>query len=267
MSVSKKDIEQLSYVELMAFLDEVNRPPGGKDSVRRVVQNTFLTPSSKALDVGCNTGYVTFEIAHLVGCKVTGLDIDSSMIKTAEKNRKKDTHAQLISFRKGDAMRLPFKTRTFDLVMSGGSTAFVDDKINAIKEYKRVTKQWGFVADVNFFYHTKPPAILLKKLNALLDINIQPWDKSYWLKIYEGADLEPYYEYEGKMSKVSNRQVSEYCDAMIRHRKLNPAVKKIMYARLSEAMTLFNENHKYLAYGVFVYRNRPEKEQVSLFGA
>jgi len=149
--ITPQKIKEISYVDLMAFLGEVNRPPGGKNSVRILVQNCFITKDSKVLDVGCNTGYVSFEIAHLAKCSVVGVDINGNMIKAAKKIKKKDPLGHLIKFRVADAMNLPFRKEVFDVVVSGGSTAFIEDKIRVIQEYKRVLKQWGFIADINFF--------------------------------------------------------------------------------------------------------------------
>jgi SAM-dependent methyltransferase len=83
--ITLQKIKEMSYVDLMAFLAEVNRPPGGKDSIRVLAQNCFITKDSKVLDVGCNTGYVSFEIAHLAECSVVGVDISENMIRSSEK--------------------------------------------------------------------------------------------------------------------------------------------------------------------------------------
>jgi len=53
---------------------------------------------------------------------------------------------------------------------------------------------------------------------------------------------------------------------MTRQKKLNKETKKELVKRLTNAMTLFNENHKYLAYAIFILRKRPIEEQISLFG-
>ena len=79
--ITLQKIKEMGYVDLMAFLGEVNRPPGGKDAVRILTQNCFFTKDFKVLDVGCNTGYVSFEIARLTKCSVIGVDINENMIK------------------------------------------------------------------------------------------------------------------------------------------------------------------------------------------
>lgn len=265
--INPQKIKEMGYVDLMAFLDEVNRPPGGKDSVRILVQNCFINKDSKVLDVGCNTGYVSFEIAHLAKCSVLGVDINKNMIKAAEKIRKSDNLCHLLKFKVADAMNLPFLKETFDAVVSGGSTAFIDDKAKALQEYKRVLKQWGFVADINFFYKKKPPVSLLKKLNSILEIKIEPWNINYWVDLYEKAGLEKYFIHVGQMQPISSQAVKSYCSMMANEKQLPRNIELELKEKLLKIMSIFNKNHKYLGYGVFVFRKRPREEQISLFGA
>lgn len=266
-NITSQKIKEMGYLDLMAFLEEINRPPGGKDSVRILTQNCFITKDAKVLDVGCNTGYVSFEIAHLAQCLVVGVDISKKMISAAEKIKKRDPLGRLIKFKIADATNLPFKNEMFDIVVSGGSTAFIDDKIKAVQEYKRVLKQWGFIADINFFYRVKPPAPLIKQLNSILEIEIKPWDLNYWINLYEQRGLEKYFIYTNKIRPVSRQAVENYCSIMAKEKGLSKNIEIELKKRLVEIMKVFNENHKYLAYGIFIFRKRPDKEQTSLFGA
>lgn len=257
----------MPYVKLMALLKEVNRPPGGKDSLRRVVQNCFITNRSKVLHGGCNTGSTALEIAHLAKCKIIGVDISPHMILAARRYKQRDPLGKLVTFQVADVMRLPFKDESFDAVVAPGSTAFVADKTRAINEYRRVLKPWGFLAEINFFYHHKPPRRLITEMNKLMKINIQPWDMSYWLNLYDNCQLERYYTFTGAMQQVSKRRVVEYCRVMAKSQKFSPLVERALARRLISIMSLFNENHRYLSYGIFILRKRPELEQISLFGA
>ena len=54
---------------------------------------------------------------------------------------------------------------------------------------------------------------------------------------------------------------------MIIFKGLPKGVQKSLIERLTSIMNLFNENHKYLAYGIFILRKRSDIEQISLFGA
>lgn len=266
IKVTLKQIEKMSYVELMAFLEEVNRPPGGKDSIKKVVQNCFITKDSRVLDVGCNTGYCAFEIAHLAKCRVSGIDISPKMIKTANKFKKDDSLKNLIDFKIADAMKSPFKNEEFDVIISGGSTAFIDDKEKALQEYKRVLKPWGFIADINFYYKIKPPARLIQDLNQLMNTDIKPWDIQYWLDLYKKVGLEKYSVYTNDVKQVAQKEIENYCNIIVKQKKLTKPLRNTLRKKLVSIMSLFNKNHKYLAYSVFILRKRPTEEQISLFG-
>lgn len=267
MQYNADKIKRMAYVDLMALIGEVNRPAGGKKTIRKVVQNTFISEVSKVLDVGCNTGYCSFEIVHLVECEVIGIDINPHMINVAKKIREKDTLKNLLEFKIADGMNLPYKNNIFDLVISGGSTAFMSNKDKAIQEYKRVLKPWGFIADINFFYKKKPPTKLINKLNGLMDINIKPWDINYWLNLYHRQGLEKYFIHLGNVKKVKRKELEIYCQEMTKNINLSQSARALLMKRLADIMWLFNRNHEYLAYGIFILRKRPVQEQISLFGS
>lgn len=263
--LTKSLIRKMTYVQLMAFLEEINRPPGGKDSIRQIVQNCFISKNSLVLDVGCNTGFCSFELVHLCKCRVIGIDISKEMIKSANAIKKRDPLGNLVRFQIADGMNLPFKSKTFDVVFSGGSTAFIKDKKRAIEEYARVTKNFGFIADINFYYQKKPPMKLVKKLNTLLDIEIEPWDMGYWINLCEETCLEKFYVYTSGVKTKTKKEIKNYCIGMADQKKLEVGIKKELLKRLEEIMSLFNENHKYLKYCIFIYRKVPQPPQISLF--
>lgn len=263
--ITPADISKMNYVQLMANINEVNRPPGGKKSVGYAARNAFINSDSKVLDVGCNTGFCTFEIAHLCKANVLGVDISPEMISAANAYKKLDPLKQLVNFQVADGMHLPFKDESYDVVFSGGSTAFIDDKQKALMEYARLTKPWGFVIDINFFYHKKPSVSLLKQLNDLMEINIEPWGLDYWLDLYKNSDLELYQYHTDKVELVSKNAITEYSKTLVKDKGYSLETEKAVIKRLVEAMSLFNKNHRYLSYGVFINRKRSIKEQVTLF--
>lgn len=262
-----RGIEEMSYVDFIAFLSAENRPPGGKESVRIVVQNTFVSSSSRVLDIGCNTGFCTFEMTHLSKSRVIGLDIDPEMVEAA--NRKLDNEpsyfAKRIAFIVGDAMKLPFQNNSFDLVLCGGSTAFVDNKALAIQEYKRVCQEYGFIADVNYFYRKIPPTNLIDRLNNLMGINIEPWGMEHWINLYESAGLERCYIGVGLSGFGTEEEVKQYCEYIARKKKLSKTLEEAIFRRFFDTIRLFNENHEYLSYGIFVYRKAPGVIEPYLF--
>lgn len=261
----------MPYVDFLAFIKETNRPPGGKDSVRRMAINSFINFKSSVLHSGCNTGYCSFEITHLTKCKTKAIDVNKNMVQAAKDKLKLELkiYRERISFQAGDAHNLIFKDNSFDLVFSGGSTAFMKDPPKVVREYKRVCKPYGFVGDMCMFYKNDPPLDLIKKINDLLKIEIKPWKKDYWVSLYANEGLELYYDHTADMPyNPTNKDLEKFCEqistgAFASYPKeiIETANKKFL-----DYMSLFNENHKYLAYSVLLFRKDEAKEQVSLFG-
>jgi 2-polyprenyl-3-methyl-5-hydroxy-6-metoxy-1,4-benzoquinol methylase len=76
-------IDTLPYVRLLALLSESNRPPGGIDTVRRLVAVTHLRPGADVLHAGCSAGFLSRELARRSGCQVLGIDISPDMAASA----------------------------------------------------------------------------------------------------------------------------------------------------------------------------------------
>lgn len=260
-------VKSMWYVDFMASLNEINRCPWWIDSVRKTVLNSFISSYSHVLDVWCNTGYVSFEIARLAWCKVTWVDINENMIEKAMEHNNDITTRDLVDFQVWDWMNLKFNDNVFDLVVSGGSSIFMDDMKKWLFEYKRVCKDWWFIADINFFYTDKVPSGTIQEINWLLWINIQPWKKDYFLRLYEQAGLERFYVSLEETYNPTENEMEDYCKKMIDDSVYSQVWKEVRiaaYNKLYGYMKLFVENNKYLSYWVFIYRKTPQ-QQVSLF--
>ncbi len=102
--------------------------------------------SSKILEVGCGTGFVSLYLAKR-GYNPVCLDINKSILKVAEGNFKKEgVKGQFVV---GDAEKLPFPNSSFDIVTSFGLLEHFDNPKKAISEMIRVLKPGGlFFADI-----------------------------------------------------------------------------------------------------------------------
>jgi ubiquinone/menaquinone biosynthesis C-methylase UbiE len=93
-----------------------------------------------ALDAGCGTGFLTFELAAR-GHHVTGVDFASSMI--AEARRKAAALGVSVRFEEADAEQLPFPPARFDLVVSRHLLWTLPHPEAAIDEWIRVLRPGG----------------------------------------------------------------------------------------------------------------------------
>ena len=93
-----------------------------------------------ALDVGCGTGFLSFELAAR-GYRVTGIDFAPSML--AEARRKAAERAVAIRFEHGDAEQLTFPSQSFDLVITRHVLWTLPHPDLAIDEWIRVLRPGG----------------------------------------------------------------------------------------------------------------------------
>src|SRR5881296_1745577 len=93
-----------------------------------------------ALDVGCGTGFLAFELAAR-GHHVTGVDFAPAMI--AEARRKAAARGVSIRLEEADAEALPFARGSFDLVISRHLLWTLPHPEAAIDEWIRVLRPGG----------------------------------------------------------------------------------------------------------------------------
>ena len=93
-----------------------------------------------ALDVGCGTGFLSFELAAR-GYRVTGIDFAPSML--AEARRKAAERAVALRFEHGDAEQLTFPSQSFDLVITRHVLWTLPHPDLAIDEWIRVLRPGG----------------------------------------------------------------------------------------------------------------------------
>jgi ubiquinone/menaquinone biosynthesis C-methylase UbiE len=96
-----------------------------------------------ALDAGCGTGFLSFELAAR-GHRVTGIDFAPAML--AEARRKAAERDVSIRFEEADAEQLPFASGSFDLVISRHVLWTLPHPEAAIDEWIRVLRPGGRLA-------------------------------------------------------------------------------------------------------------------------
>lgn len=269
--ISPEDIWAMSYVEFISLLRENNRCPGGKCTIRKIVQNTFITPHSVVLEVGSNTGFTSLEIARVANCHVRGIDPVAAAVEVAryELSLDVDRVKKLVEFSVGSAYEIKSPDNIFDVVVAGGATSFMDEKKRALSEYHRILKPWGFLSVTNLFYHTNPPPALLKRVSDTIGVNIPPWSADDWLGLFEKEDrLELYYMEKNRLEARSNAHIDVYVDHFMAKPHLQSLQQKTRDAireRWTNTICIFNENHKYLGFLLAIFRKRYLPEEIALF--
>jgi len=260
----------MNYVDFIAFLREENRCPGGKDSIRRIVQNSFIDEKSKVLEIGSNNGFSSLEVAHISRAKLFGIDISRSCVKESNRRLSEETKdvRSRVQFQIGSAYKIPFPDNYFDLVMAGGATTFMTDKNKAIDEYYRVVKQWSIVSVVQLYYRIEPPKLLLKKVSDIIGIKIKSYGEEDWLNIFDNNKFEKYYFEKHELEKKTKSQITRYVDSFFKKPHLehyDDRLKAVIRDKWYNYIKIFNENNKYLGYFILLLRKRPYPEEMELF--
>jgi SAM-dependent methyltransferase len=101
------------------------------------------------LDAGCGEGRHTFECFRR-NCSILGMDLDpKSLLKArwvlGEMKKRKDGNGRVL-FLRGDALRFPFRTGTFDRIVCAEVIEHVRDDRLGVAELARILKEGGKIA-------------------------------------------------------------------------------------------------------------------------
>jgi sterol 24-C-methyltransferase len=121
-----------------------------RDSINRyeywLAHQLRLNTHSSVLDVGCGIGGPMRSIAKFSGCRITGINNNGFQIRRAQHlNVAADLMEQCTALR-GDFMRMPFKSNTFDAAYAIEATVHAPDLTEAYRDIYRVLKPGGLFA-------------------------------------------------------------------------------------------------------------------------
>jgi ubiquinone/menaquinone biosynthesis C-methylase UbiE len=119
---------------------------GGEKQTNIMAEKAGLNIHTSMLDVCSALGGPARHLARKYGCKVTGLDATRKMVNEAVRRTEIEGLAHLVNYRLGNALDMPFKACTFDLVWGQDAWCYITDKERVIREAHRVLKSGGIIA-------------------------------------------------------------------------------------------------------------------------
>jgi SAM-dependent methyltransferase len=260
-------VRSWSYIELLARLGESNLPPGGNDSVRRLVVHCHLRPGLRVLHAGCSAGYLGRELVRRSGCHVTGVDLSADMVESAFRRADEERMADQVNYRVADMRALPFPDESFDVTLSGGALPFVECHTEAVREWIRVTRRHGLIADVELFYRQSPPVTVRRSVEEIIGRDVPEYGRDDWLSLFDRHELQPWYLHEGEQLAKPDEEVREYCALMVRYAASRWAAEAqaALQKRLYEIFSAFNLNLSYMNYIVIVRKRVGVDGEPTLF--
>lgn len=119
---------------------------GGEKETEILAKKARLQRESKVLDVCSALGGPARYLARTYGCTIVGLDATQKMIDEATKRTQQQGLSQQIAYKLGNALDMPFKSDTFDVVWGQDAWCYITDKNRLLSESHRVLKPQGIIA-------------------------------------------------------------------------------------------------------------------------
>jgi SAM-dependent methyltransferase len=140
-----------SYFESVAGDWERIRKNYFDDRVTSLAIEKLLPRDLVLADIGCGTGTLTFELARFAR-KVVGVDLSQEMLRRA-RDGAQARQLRNVEFRRGDALKLPLKSRSVDAAFCVMVLHFLPHPERAVAELCRVTRAGGAVILVDLVEH------------------------------------------------------------------------------------------------------------------
>jgi ubiquinone/menaquinone biosynthesis C-methylase UbiE len=119
---------------------------GGEKETQILAEKASLGQGATVLDVCSALGGPARYLAKTYGCSVIGLDATQKMIDEATRRTQEQGLSQQITYKLGNALDMPFKSGSFDVVWGQDAWCYITDKNRLLQESYRVLKPGGKIA-------------------------------------------------------------------------------------------------------------------------
>jgi SAM-dependent methyltransferase len=138
--------------EGLASIDQLHS--GGLAFTRLLAKLAQVKKGEKVLDVGCGAGGPARVLAAEMGAVVTGIDNTPALVELGR--RLSDVSNVPVTFELADALALPFKDSSFDLVWTQHAANVIAEKSKLYGEMRRVLRPGGRIAMHDFIRGPTP---------------------------------------------------------------------------------------------------------------
>jgi SAM-dependent methyltransferase len=145
---------------------------GGADELVRALAGCALPLAPRVLEVGCGAGaFTTTLLAALPGARITALDRNADLLAAAARHLGEvAAPGGRVRLLRGDAARLPFAARAFDLVACRCVLMHQADPTAVVAEMHRVADTGGYALAIEPDWGARALYPDAEALDALLDL-------------------------------------------------------------------------------------------------
>ncbi len=254
----KCSIEQCDIFDFMA--NQVGLTvihPGGLEATHKLLESCHIDKSSKLLDIGCGKGTTSVLLAQKYDCTVVGLDLSEDLLSQATALAKRKRLEDKVSFRLGDALKIPFADNEFDGTVGQAVLILVGDKKKAIQEALRVTKPGRYIGWLELSWKKPPTKEFLDGVSnvicAYCMLGVETFEN--WKKLFNEAGVKELktlaysQEFRGLGGMLANEGIVNAGKIMLGY-LTNRSIRK----RMKTTGKFFREHDEYFGYGIYAGR-------------
>ena len=141
---------------------------GAEAETQILAEKAGVSEDTSVLDICSALGGPARHLAGKYGCKVVGLDATQKMVDEAISRTEAEGLSHMVSYRLGNALDMPFKADSFDVVWGQDAWCYVTDKEKLIQEAHRVLDNGGTLAFTDWVQVGNMPDAEWEKLNGFM---------------------------------------------------------------------------------------------------
>lgn len=181
-----KTTKKVGHEFLMELGKKRLRPGGIKGTnylIEFIKKNYDNYHELKILEISCNIGLTSIELAKELNCKVIGIDINKKSIDIAKENVNKANLQSNVEIIHMDGSNLKFEDESFDIVINEAMLTMYKQKELFLKEYNRVLKKGGFLLNHDICIKDKSEQESSEELKQIINLKPYPLTLEGWQKV------------------------------------------------------------------------------------
>lgn len=232
--------------------------PGGITATNWLIEHAQLTSDTKILEVACNMGTTSIELASKYHCKITGIDLDTKALEKAHQNIAKHKLEDYITVQQANAMALPFPDESFDVVINEAMLTMLGNKQKqmAISEYHRVLKKGGVLLTHDVMLCKEEMNEIINELRETIQVKVTPLTQEGWNQMFLEQGFAKVEMLNGKMSLLNPIGMIRDEGLLGTLRIIKNGLKKENRSRFRQMFQFFNHPELELQYIAVCSRKR-----------